>query len=183
MLSQINVPLDISSAELMEMCRKRVEQPSDFKPIFDEMCPPPVAPNPLTDSSVKPSPPLPGQSNGSSASAAAAAAPSNPLLKPTPLVVVESRKDAQSPELQKFCEQAPIALIRGLTSVLKMDLSLFSTKTLLEVAPDQEVEVNHSFFVATLVVRDYHPLTCNTFIQYSLQLPEWHFYKTLPFFV
>ena len=164
MLSQINVPLDISSAELMEVCRKRVEQPSDFKPIFDEMCPPPVAPNPLTDdSSVKPSPLLPGQGNGSSASA-----PSNPLLKPTPLVVVESRKDAQSPELQKFCEQAPIALIRGLTSVLKMDLSLFSTKTLLEVAPDQEVEVNHSIFVATLVVRDYHPptpLTCNTFIQ------------------
>ncbi|PAV63972.1 hypothetical protein WR25_02724 isoform A [Diploscapter pachys] len=180
MLSQINVPLDISSAELMEMCRKRVEQPSDFKPIFDEMCPPPVAPNPLTDSSVKPSPLLPGQGNGSSASAAAAAAPSNPLLKPTPLVVVESRKDAQSPELQKFCEQAPIALIRGLTSVLKMDLSLFSTKTLLEVAPDQEVEVNHSIFVATLVVRTQYRMPCDLNVDH-LGSPTWNCMSTRSF--
>ncbi|ETN74570.1 hypothetical protein NECAME_12897 [Necator americanus] len=44
-----------------------------------------------------------------------------------------------------FCESAPLALIRGLTGVLKMDLSLFSTKTLLEVAPDHEVEVRTQY--------------------------------------
>ncbi|VDO20343.1 unnamed protein product [Haemonchus placei] len=47
--------------------------------------------------------------------------------------------------MQRFCESSPIALIRGLTGVLKMDLSLFSTKTLLEMAPDHEVEVRTQY--------------------------------------
>ncbi|KIH67581.1 JmjC domain protein [Ancylostoma duodenale] len=128
LLSPLLVPLDISSSELMEMCSKRIDRPSEFQPIFCEKVPPPRPPS-APDLKLGGSPPSPTSS----------------LLRPTPLVVVESRKDAQAPELQRFCENAPIALIRGLTGVLKMDLSLFSTKTLLEVAPDHEVEVRTQY--------------------------------------
>jgi histone demethylase len=67
------------------------------------------------------------------------------LLRPTPLVIIDVRKDATAPELQQFCYNSPIALIRGLTSTLKMDLSLFSTKSLMETAPDHEVEVRTQY--------------------------------------
>ncbi|KAJ1359462.1 Lysine-specific demethylase 6B [Parelaphostrongylus tenuis] len=129
LLSPLLVPLDISSAELLEMCAKRVERHSEFRPIFCEKMPPPQPPD-------KPDVKIPPCSHGQT---------STPNHRPTPLVVVESRKDAQAPELQRFCESSPIALIRGLTGVLKMDLSLFSTKTLLEMAPDHEVEVRTQY--------------------------------------
>ncbi|KAK6032213.1 tetratricopeptide repeat protein [Ostertagia ostertagi] len=128
LLAPLLVPLDISSSELMEMCSKRIDRPAEFTPIFCEKVPPPQPPDAPC---VKLSPASPGRSSA--------------LLRPTPLVVVESRKDAQAPELQRFCESSPIALIRGLTGVLKMDLSLFSTKTLLEMAPDHEVEVRTQY--------------------------------------
>lgn len=54
---------------------------------------------------------------------------------------MDSRKDAHGIELQNFCYNSTIALIRGMTTTLKMDLSLFSTKSLLEVAPDHEVDI------------------------------------------
>ncbi|KAK6761529.1 hypothetical protein RB195_022556 [Necator americanus] len=128
LLSPLLVPLDISSSELMEMCSRRIDRPSEFKPIFCEKVPSPQTPD-APDLKLECSPP----------------SMNTALLRPTPLVVVESRKDAQAPELQRFCESAPLALIRGLTGVLKMDLSLFSTKTLLEVAPDHEVEVRTQY--------------------------------------
>lgn len=128
LLAPLLVPLDISSAELMEMCSKRIDRPAEFTPIFCEKVPPPQPPDAPC---VKVSPASPGRTST--------------LLRPTPLVVVESRKDAQAPELQRFCESSPIALIRGLTGVLKMDLSLFSTKTLLEMAPEHEVEVRTQY--------------------------------------
>lgn len=53
--------------------------------------------------------------------------------------MVESRKEAHSIELQNYCYNSAITLIRGLTQALKMDLSLFSTKSLLEIAPNHEV--------------------------------------------
>ncbi|WKY14132.1 hypothetical protein Q1695_000018 [Nippostrongylus brasiliensis] len=128
LLAPLLVPLDISSSELMDMCSRRVDHPSEFSPVFTERVPPPQPPNaPIS----KLSPASPSRTSA--------------LLRPTPLVVVESRKDAQAPELQRFCESSPIALIRGLTGVLKMDLSLFSTKTLLEIAPDHEVEVRTQY--------------------------------------
>ncbi|CAI4223466.1 unnamed protein product [Auanema sp. JU1783] len=124
--AKLNVSIDISSSELLEICSKRVEHPTSFKHVFDENVAPPQPPPAPTTSKV-----------GSNQN--------NPLLRPTPLIVVESRKDAQSVELQKYCENCPIALIRGMTSVLKMDLSLFSTKTLRETAPDHEVEVRTQY--------------------------------------
>ncbi|KAF5285712.1 hypothetical protein FQA39_LY16518 [Lamprigera yunnana] len=63
------------------------------------------------------------------------------LLPPTPSVYLDNKKHAFSPQLQEFCLKHPIAVIRGLASALKLDLGLFSTKTLVEANPDHSVEV------------------------------------------
>jgi histone demethylase len=43
--------------------------------------------------------------------------------------------------LHEFCLAHPIAVIRGLANVLKLDLGLFSTKTLVEANPEHLIEV------------------------------------------
>ncbi|XP_066953112.1 lysine-specific demethylase 6A isoform X3 [Macrobrachium rosenbergii] len=63
------------------------------------------------------------------------------LLPNTPSVLLDNKKLAFSPQLQEFCLQHPIAVVRGLASALKLDLGLFSTKTLVEANPEQPVEV------------------------------------------
>lgn len=63
------------------------------------------------------------------------------LLPPTPSVHLENKKHAFSPQLQEFCLKHPIAVIRGMAGALKLDLGLFSTKTLVEANPDHSVEV------------------------------------------
>lgn len=63
------------------------------------------------------------------------------LLPPTPSVYLENKKDAFSPQLQEFCLKHPIAVIRGMAAALKLDLGLFSTKTLVEANPDHTIEV------------------------------------------
>lgn len=63
------------------------------------------------------------------------------LAPPAPFVYVESKRDAFSPQLQDFCLKHPIAVVRGLTAALKLDLGLFSTKTLVEAWPEHAVEV------------------------------------------
>ncbi|XP_026480473.1 histone demethylase UTY-like isoform X2 [Ctenocephalides felis] len=63
------------------------------------------------------------------------------LLPPTPSVYLENKKDAFSPQLQEFCLKHPIAVVRGLAAALKLDLGLFSTKTLVETNPDHTIEV------------------------------------------
>lgn len=63
------------------------------------------------------------------------------LAPPAPFVYVEAKRDAFSPQLQDFCLKHPIAVVRGLTAALKLDLGLFSTKTLVEAWPEHAVEV------------------------------------------
>lgn len=63
------------------------------------------------------------------------------LLPPTPSVFLESKKEAFSLQFQEFCLAHPIAVVRGLANVLKLDLGLFSTKTLVEANPDHLIEV------------------------------------------
>lgn len=65
----------------------------------------------------------------------------NKLQLQTPSVYLENRKDALSPQLQQFCLGNPIAVVRGIANVLKLDLGLFSTKTLVESNPDHLIEV------------------------------------------
>lgn len=93
-------------------------QISDKKDLIKDTSPPPVPPEPPT---IK----LNHQQ----------------LLPPTPSVYLDNKRHAFSPQLQEFCLKHPIAVVRGLASALKLDLGLFSTKTLVEANPDHSVEV------------------------------------------
>lgn len=48
--------------------------------------------------------------------------PSDKLHPPAPMINIENKKEAFSPELQQFCLSNSIAVIRGLSSVLKLGL-------------------------------------------------------------
>uniref|UniRef100_A0A0K2U1I1 JmjC domain-containing protein n=2 Tax=Lepeophtheirus salmonis TaxID=72036 RepID=A0A0K2U1I1_LEPSM len=63
------------------------------------------------------------------------------LLPPTPSVYLENKKDAFSPQLQEFCLQHPITVVRGIAAALKMDLGLFSTKTLVQLHPEHPIDI------------------------------------------
>jgi hypothetical protein len=63
------------------------------------------------------------------------------LNPPTPSVILETRREATSAQLQQYCLSQPICVIRGLGNVLKLDLGLFSTKSLVETQPDHQIEI------------------------------------------
>lgn len=63
------------------------------------------------------------------------------LYPPTPSISVHSEAEVFSPKLQEFCLANPIVVIRNISHVLKLDLGLFSTKTLVEADPDHQIEV------------------------------------------
>ncbi|XP_052783608.1 lysine-specific demethylase 6A-like isoform X1 [Mya arenaria] len=67
--------------------------------------------------------------------------PKDRLNPPTPSVYLELKKDASSPELQQYCQSQPVVVIRGMASALKLDLGLFSTKSLVEANAEHAVEV------------------------------------------
>ncbi|GIZ02303.1 lysine-specific demethylase 6A [Caerostris extrusa] len=113
-----SLSINMNSSQLLAACRGLGKNGVSNTSIMAELCPPPSPPDP----------PYPPASKGQ-------------LLPPTPSVYLENKKDAFSPQLQEFCLAHPIAVIRGLTSVLKLDLGLFSTKTLVEANPDHTIEV------------------------------------------
>ncbi|GFR18111.1 lysine-specific demethylase 6A [Trichonephila clavata] len=113
-----SLSINMSSSQLLAACKGLGKNGVSNTSIMAELCPPPSPPDP-------PYPP----------------ASKEQLLPPTPSVYLENKKDAFSPQLQEFCLSHPIAVIRGLTSVLKLDLGLFSTKTLVEANPDHTIEV------------------------------------------
>ncbi|KAK5860611.1 hypothetical protein PBY51_022074 [Eleginops maclovinus] len=69
--------------------------------------------------------------------------PKDKLNPPTPSIYLENKRDAFFPPLHQFCTNPsnPVTVIRGLAGALKLDLGLFSTKTLVEANPDHLVEV------------------------------------------
>jgi hypothetical protein len=67
--------------------------------------------------------------------------PAKDLNPATPSVMLETRREATSVKLQQYCLSQPICIVRSLANVLKLDLGLFSTKTLVETHPDHSVEV------------------------------------------
>jgi len=71
--------------------------------------------------------------------------PMEKLKPPTPSITVESKKDAMSTALKRFCmdPKNPVTVIRGICDALKIDLSLFTTKKLVEHQPDFTVEIRH----------------------------------------
>lgn len=68
--------------------------------------------------------------------------PSNRLTPSTPSIFLETKKDLVSKKLQEYCQSNPISLVRNIATVLKLDLGLFSTKTLVESNPEHEVNIS-----------------------------------------
>jgi histone demethylase len=63
------------------------------------------------------------------------------LNPPTPSIFVQNQAEIFSPQLQEFCLAHPIAVIRNISRVLKLNLGLFSTKTLVELDAGHSIEV------------------------------------------
>ncbi|TRY94020.1 hypothetical protein DNTS_029589 [Danionella cerebrum] len=109
-----------SSSEVLKACRNLGKNGMSNNSIFMDKCPPPRLPP-------APFPPLPKEK----------------LNPPTPSIYLENKRDAFFPPLHQFCTNAanPVTVIRGLAGALKLDLGLFSTKTLVEANPEHLVEV------------------------------------------
>merc|ERR1712098_580713 len=71
--------------------------------------------------------------------------PEDQLYPPTPSITIENRREAMSPALRNFCidSRNPVTVIKGLCKALKLDLSLFTTRRLVEQNPDHPVEIRH----------------------------------------
>ncbi|XP_064638902.1 histone demethylase UTY-like isoform X2 [Lineus longissimus] len=110
--------INMSSKELIEACKGFGQNGICNTSILSDKCPPPMPPP-------KPYSTL----------------PKDKLYPPTPSVYLESKRDAFSPELQQYCLSQPVSVIRGLAGALKLDLSLFSTRTLVEANAEHRVEV------------------------------------------
>lgn len=63
------------------------------------------------------------------------------LLPPTPCVYVNDASEAFSPQLLDVCLRRPIVVVRNIASACGMDLSLYTTKTLVEMHPNHPVEI------------------------------------------
>ncbi|XP_051986357.1 lysine (K)-specific demethylase 6A, like isoform X2 [Xyrauchen texanus] len=109
-----------TSADVLKACRNLGKNGLSSSSILLNKCPPPRLPPP-------PSPPL----------------PKDKLNPPTPSIYLENKRDAFFPPLHQFCTNPsnPVTVIRGLAGALKLDLGLFSTKTLVEANPEHLVEV------------------------------------------
>ncbi|XP_054915854.1 lysine-specific demethylase 6A isoform X2 [Poeciliopsis prolifica] len=109
-----------SSSDVLKACRNLGKNGLSTSSILLDRCPPPRPPGP-------PSPQL----------------PKDKLNPPTPSIYLENKRDAFFPPLHQFCTSPanPVTVIRGLAGALKLDLGLFSTKTLVEANPEHLVEV------------------------------------------
>jgi hypothetical protein len=113
-----NVRFDMTASEILEEC-DRVGPPKDG----------------IIPTSLLPDTPMPKRrANLPKLSAAQ-------LLPATPCVHVKTQSEAFSPQLLEWCLQRPITVIRGLPQVCDMDLSLYTTKSLVETHPNHPVEI------------------------------------------
>jgi histone demethylase len=117
-IPEINIKM--SAEEIVEACAKCPAKAGRISSsVFDEDDPPPSPPDrPPNNRLVK-----------------------EELLPPTPSVYLENKKDACSPQLQEFCLQHPITVVRGIAAALKMDLGLYSTKQLVESQPEHPMHL------------------------------------------
>ncbi|XP_059534851.1 lysine-specific demethylase 6A isoform X14 [Myotis daubentonii] len=133
-IPSMSVSIYPSSAEVLKACSSHCWQyfpqwPTTWNlgknglsnsSILLDKCPPPRPPS-------SPYPPL----------------PKDKLNPPTPSIYLENKRDAFFPPLHQFCTNPnnPVTVIRGLAGALKLDLGLFSTKTLVEANNEHMVEV------------------------------------------
>uniref|UniRef100_A0A672NRS4 [histone H3]-trimethyl-L-lysine(27) demethylase n=1 Tax=Sinocyclocheilus grahami TaxID=75366 RepID=A0A672NRS4_SINGR len=118
--SSSTVSIYPTSTDVLKACRNLGKNGLSSSSILLNKCPPPRLPPP-------PSPPL----------------AKDKLNPPTPSIYLENKRDAFFPPLHQFCTNPsnPVTVIRGLAGALKLDLGLFSTKTLVEANPEHLVEV------------------------------------------
>ncbi|XP_054915502.1 lysine-specific demethylase 6A-like isoform X2 [Poeciliopsis prolifica] len=118
--SSSSISIYPSSTDVLKACRNLGKNGLSNSSILLDKCPPPRLPPP----------PLP-------------ALPKDKLNPPTPSIYLENKRDAFFPPLHQFCTNPsnPVTVIRGLAGALKLDLGLFSTKTLVEANPEHPVEV------------------------------------------
>ncbi|XP_060232842.1 histone demethylase UTY-like isoform X2 [Meriones unguiculatus] len=116
----VSVSIYSSSAEVLKACRNLGKNGLSNSHILLDICPPPRPPT-------SPYPPLPKEK----------------LNPPTPSIYLENKREAFLPPLHQFCinPKNPVTVIRGLAGALKLDLGLFSTKTLVETNNEHMVEV------------------------------------------
>ncbi|XP_048192697.1 lysine-specific demethylase 6A isoform X11 [Perognathus longimembris pacificus] len=119
-IPSMSVSIYPSSAEVLKACRNLGKNGLSNSSILLDKCPPPRPPS-------SPYPPL----------------PKDKLNPPTPSIYLENKRDAFFPPLHQFCTNPnnPVTVIRGLAGALKLDLGLFSTKTLVEANNEHVVEV------------------------------------------
>ncbi|XP_050996938.1 lysine-specific demethylase 6A isoform X6 [Acomys russatus] len=119
-IPSMSVSIYPSSAEVLKACRNLGKNGLSNSSILLDKCPPPRPPS-------SPYPPL----------------PKDKLNPPTPSIYLENKRDAFFPPLHQFCTNPnnPVTVIRGLAGALKLDLGLFSTKTLVEANNEHMVEV------------------------------------------
>ncbi|XP_058147756.1 lysine-specific demethylase 6A-like isoform X2 [Dasypus novemcinctus] len=119
-IPSVSVSIYSSSAEVLKACRNLGKNGLSNSSILLDKCPPPRPPS-------TPYPPL----------------PKDKLNPPTPSIYLENKRDAFFPPLHQFCTNPnnPVTVIRGLAGALKLDLGLFSTKTLVEANNEHLVEV------------------------------------------
>ena len=63
------------------------------------------------------------------------------LLPRTTCIYVQNSNEAFSPQLLDVCLKRPIVLVRNLANACGMDLSLYTTKKLVETHPNHPVEI------------------------------------------
>ncbi|XP_008575304.1 PREDICTED: lysine-specific demethylase 6A-like isoform X10 [Galeopterus variegatus] len=119
-IPSMSVSIYPSSTEVLKACRNLGKNGLSSSHILLDKCPPPRPPT-------SPYPPL----------------PKDKLNPPTPSIYLENKRDAFFPPLHRFCTNPrnPVTVIRGLAGALKLDLGLFSTKTLVEANNEHMVEV------------------------------------------
>ncbi|KAM8976559.1 lysine-specific demethylase 6A isoform 2-T2 [Pelodytes ibericus] len=119
-IPSLSVSIYPSSTEVLKACRNLGKNGLSNSSVLLDKCPPPRPPPP-------PYPPL----------------PTDKLNPPTPSIYLENKRDAFFPPLHQFCTNPnnPVTVIRGLAGALKLDLGLFSTKTLVEANNEHIVEV------------------------------------------
>ncbi|XP_075052481.1 lysine-specific demethylase 6A isoform X1 [Mixophyes fleayi] len=119
-IPSMSVSIYPSSTDVLKACRNLGKNGLSNSSILLDKCPPPRPPPP----------PYP-------------ALPSDKLNPPTPSIYLENKRDAFFPPLHQFCTNPnnPVTVIRGLAGALKLDLGLFSTKTLVEANTEHIVEV------------------------------------------
>ncbi|XP_059944201.1 lysine-specific demethylase 6A-like isoform X1 [Mesoplodon densirostris] len=119
-IPSMSVSIYSNSTEVLKACRNLDKNGLSNSHNLLDKCPPPRPPS-------SPYPPL----------------PKDKLNPPTPSIYLENKRDAFFPPLHQFCinPKNPVTVIRGLAGVLKLDLGLFSTKTLVEANNEHKVEV------------------------------------------